>query len=151
MADGATERVAENEIHMWRCEFMHSLFARLWQRAMSCQRQGNVFDEKFDNTLFYRPKTKENQQRYENFLGRLYQIVEDFTQEALVSMADEVLAIIRGEGTEDEKKVNAEAILSEKIAQEKFFDLVNIAKGITDYDVENEDQMAEEDIAIDDE
>ena len=110
-----------------------------------------MFDEKFDNTLFYRPKTKENQQRYENFLGRLYQIVEDFTQEALVSMADEVLAIIRGEGTEDEKKVNAEAILSEKIAQEKFFDLVNIAKGITDYDVENEDQMAEEDIAIDDE
>ena len=62
-------------------------------------RGGNVFDEKFDNTLFYRPKTKENQQRYENFLGRLYQIVEDFTQEALVSMADEVLAIIRGEGT----------------------------------------------------
>ena len=71
---------------------------------------GNILDEKFDSTLLYRPKTKENQQKYEQFLGRMYQIVEDHSQDTLISMADEVLAIIRGEGTDEDKKVNAEAI-----------------------------------------
>lgn len=36
-----------------------------------------------------------------------------------------------------EKQVSTEAILGEKISHEHFFDLVNIAKSITDYEIEN--------------
>lgn len=56
-------------------------------------------NEKFDD-IIYRPKTKENQLIYQSFLGRLNQIVEDHTHETLISMADEILALIRGEGVD---------------------------------------------------
>ena len=65
----------------------------------------------------------------------MYQIVEDHSQDTLISMADEVLAIIRGEGNDEEKKLNMEAIFGERVSHEHFFDLSNIAKTITDYEV----------------
>lgn len=78
----------------------------------------------------------------------MYQIVEDHSQDTLISMADEVLAIIRGEGNDEEKKLNMEAIFGERVSHEHFFDLSNIAKTITDYEVQKNEEMAEEDIAI---
>lgn len=57
---------------------------------------GNVFHEKFDDTLLYRPKTQENKIKYDNFLGRINSVAEDYPQETLVSLADEILAIIKG-------------------------------------------------------
>ena len=57
---------------------------------------GDLFNDKFDETLIYRPKTMENKMKYENFLGRINRLVEDIPQEILVSMTDEVLAILKG-------------------------------------------------------
>ena len=45
----------------------------------------------------YRPKTKENKLIYENYLGKVYELVEDQPPELLQAIADEVLAIIRGD------------------------------------------------------
>lgn len=56
---------------------------------------GSIFEEKFDETLIYRPKTQENKLKYENFLGRLNRIVQDMPQETLISVADEILAILK--------------------------------------------------------
>lgn len=61
--------------------------------------------------MIYRPKTQENKLRYENFLGRINRIVQDLPPETLISVADEILAILKGNDTEIEKKVNIEAIL----------------------------------------
>ena len=55
----------------------------------------DLFREKFDETLIYRPKTLENKIKYENFLGRINRIVEDIPQDTLISMVDEILAILQ--------------------------------------------------------
>jgi hypothetical protein len=38
---------------------------------------GNILEEKFDETIYYRPKTKENKLIYENYLGKVYELVQD--------------------------------------------------------------------------
>ena len=53
-------------------------------------------------------------------------------------MTDEILAIMKGNESEIEKKINMEAILGDKIEQEQFLDLLNICQTITDYQVEEE-------------
>ena len=59
-------------------------------------RGGDLFKDKFDETLIYRPKTLENKVKYENFLGRINRLAEDIPQETLISMTDEILAILKG-------------------------------------------------------
>ena len=35
-------------------------------------RCGDILEEKFDETLYYRPKTKENKVVFESYLGKIY-------------------------------------------------------------------------------
>jgi hypothetical protein len=67
---------------------------------------GNILDEKFDETIYYRPKTKENKLIYENYLGKVYELVQDQPPDLLQAIADEVLAIIRSDAAEDKKKID---------------------------------------------
>ena len=78
---------------------------------------GNVFSEKFDETVLYRPKTQDNKVKYDNFLGRINSISEDYPQEILISLADEILAILKASDNQIEKKLNIEALLRDKISQ----------------------------------
>src|SRR4051794_39352421 len=68
---------------------------------------GDILEEKFDETIYYRPKTKENKLIYENYLGKIYALVQDQPPELLQAIADEVLAIIRGSEVDAKKKLDA--------------------------------------------
>lgn len=76
---------------------------------------GNILDEKFDETIYYRPKTKENKLIYENYLGKVYELVQDQPPDLLQAIADEVLAIIRSDVAEDKKKIDVEALVGSRI------------------------------------
>jgi hypothetical protein len=65
---------------------------------------GDLLAERFDETIYYRPKTKENKIIYENYLGRVYELVQDQPPEILQAIADEVLAIIRSDESEEKKR-----------------------------------------------
>ena len=49
---------------------------------------GSIFNQKFDETLLYRPKTQENKIRYDLFLGKVNSVAEDYPQQTLMSLAD---------------------------------------------------------------
>ena len=49
---------------------------------------GNLLEQKFDQSLYYRPKTKQNKIIYENYLGKIHELVEDQPPEVLQSIAD---------------------------------------------------------------
>jgi pre-mRNA-splicing helicase BRR2 len=65
---------------------------------------GNILEEKFDDSLYYRPKTKENKLIYEKFLGKIYEMVQDQPPEILQAIADEILAIIKSDNPEAKKR-----------------------------------------------
>ena len=73
-------------------------------------------------------------------MGKVNSVAEDYPQETLVSLADEILAILKSSESEIDKKVNVETLLREKIPQEIFLDLINIAKQITDYEADPDER-----------
>lgn len=64
----------------------------------------SILDDKIDDSLLYRPRTKENRLLYEQVLSRLYTLLEDQPQEVLYSVADEVLAVLKTDGMADADK-----------------------------------------------
>ena len=104
---------------------------------------GNILEEKFDNAIFYRPKTNDNKIIYENYLGKIYELVLDQSPEILHAIADEVLASIRGNDTDAQKKAFAETMLTAKLTEDTFIDLCNVAKTLTDYAVEPQPALNE--------
>ena len=66
---------------------------------------GNILEEKFDDSIYYRPKTKENKSVYEKYLGKIYELVQDQPPELLQAIADEILAIIKSDIPEAQKRV----------------------------------------------
>lgn len=94
----------------------------------------SILADKIDDSLLYRPRTKENRQLYEQILSKLYMLLEDQPQEVLYSVADEVLAVLKADGIADaERKTEVESLIGEKISSDYFIDLYAIAKQITDY------------------
>jgi len=61
----------------------------------------SILVDKIDDSLLYRPRTKENRLLYEQILARLYTLLEDQPQEVLYSVADEVLAVLKADGIPD--------------------------------------------------
>ena len=110
---------------------------------------GNLLEENFYPGIKYRPRTQENKLIYENYLGRVQEMVEDQPPETLMGIADEVLAIIRGEGNEATKRGEAEKLMG-RVQEEAFIDLCNTAKNITDYNIE-EEEPADDIVAVDEE
>ena len=100
--------------------------------------------EKFDETIYYRPKTKENKLIYENYLGKIYELVQDQPPELLQAIADEILAIIRSSDIEESKKrIEAETLVGAKIPEDTFIDLCNVTKSLSDYAMEVEEGLNE--------
>jgi hypothetical protein len=51
----------------------------------------------------------------------------------LIAIADEILAIIKSDSSEQKKKADSEILFGEKIKEDLFIDLSNLANTITDY------------------
>ncbi|CAE8688825.1 unnamed protein product, partial [Polarella glacialis] len=90
----------------------------------------------------YRPRTQQTKSVYEMLLNRLQQPLGDQAPDVLRGAADEVLAAIKTEGVLDsERKKDVEEVLG-SISDEYFAELFRLAKQITDFgaDVEDEEQ-----------
>lgn len=102
--------------------------------------------------LKYRPKTKETRTAYEHILTFLQQIADFSDQPASVlrSATEEVLIILKsteGSWKDFDRKMKIESILgikSGEMASEKYSQLVNLGRRITDFSIENGDEEANE-------
>merc|ERR1740138_1128982 len=89
----------------------------------------------------YRPRTQQTKSVYEQLLNRLQQALGDQAPDVLRGAADEVLAAIKTDGVLDsERKKDVEEVLG-SVTDEYFAELFRLAKQITDFgaDVEDED------------
>lgn len=69
--------------------------------------------------------------------------MQDQPPDLLQAIADEVLAIIRGNDPDVKKKIDSEALIGAKIDPDAFIDLCNVAKGLTDYAIDPEEGLNE--------
>jgi hypothetical protein len=69
--------------------------------------------------------------------------VTDQPPETLQAIADEILAIIKGDHSDDQKIAEASALIGEKIKEDNFIDICNITKMLSDYTLENEEALNE--------
>ena len=93
--------------------------------------------------LAYRPRTKETREAYSLILHFVHLVIGDKSQELLRGATDEILALLKDDQIKDfDRKKSIEEILGEKLESEKFAQLVNLGKKITDYEGATEDQQA---------
>lgn len=107
----------------------------------------NVLDLE-NEQLLYRPKTKETQTVYEEFLTIIHQYLPDQSQTTLKGAVDVILAILKTEDVKDTQKLqDIESILG-RISSEEFNKMYQLSKGLVDYaeDIMEKDQFAGENI-----
>ena len=98
--------------------------------------------------LTYRPRTAETRQVYELILAAVHSSIGDQTQDIVRSAANTVLEVLKTASLKDfDKKKDIETVLGH-VPNEKFSQLVNLSKKITDYNADDEtmadpDQEAE--------
>ncbi|CAG8457348.1 10482_t:CDS:2 [Diversispora eburnea] len=109
--------------------------------------------EYFDG-LSYRPRTKETRETYELILAFVHQNLGDQAQDVIRSAADDILQILKNDMLKDfDKKKEIEGVIG-TITSDRFAQLVNLGKKVTDYhvgdstDVDKDGELAGE---IDDE
>ncbi|KAJ3190089.1 DEIH-box ATPase [Gaertneriomyces sp. JEL0708] len=96
---------------------------------------GNILTatEDFEGEV-YRPRTQETKQTFELLLSFLQQLLGDIPQDVLRGAANEVLATLKDDTKKDfDKKKEVEEIVGTQVASERFAQLVNLGKRITDY------------------
>ncbi|KAI8374185.1 Sec63 Brl domain-containing protein [Radiomyces spectabilis] len=105
--------------------------------------------------LNYRPRTKETRAAYEHILSFVYDHLGDQARDVIRSAADDVLETLKTDTLKDfDKKREIESVIG-PIESDKFAQLVNLSKKITDYNAEDDamdvDENGEKVGAIDDE
>ncbi|KAJ3023444.1 DEIH-box ATPase [Thoreauomyces humboldtii] len=82
----------------------------------------------------YRPRTKETTQAFELVLSFLQQLLGDIPQDVLRGAANDALSILKDDGKKDfDKKKEVEELVSSQMSSDRFAQLVNLGKRITDY------------------
>ncbi|CAG8675083.1 6955_t:CDS:2 [Cetraspora pellucida] len=109
--------------------------------------------EYFDG-LSYRPRTKETRETYELILAFVHQNLGDQAQDVIRSAADDILQVLKDDKLKDFDKKKAIENVIGAITSDRFAQLVNLGKKITDYysgdqmDLDKDNELAGE---IDDE
>ena len=128
--------------------------------SKSSKQTKSVYDFDDEIELKYRPRTKETRTAYEHILTFLQQLADFSDQPASVlrSATEEVLIILKAteESWKDfDRKLKIEQCLgikSGEISSEKYSQLVNLARRITDFSIEEDDNSNEfdgpQDIAV---
>lgn len=87
--------------------------------------------------LNYRPRTKETREAYEHILSFVYDHLGDQARDVIRSAADDVLETLKTDTLKDfDKKREIESVIG-NIESDKFAQLVNLSKKITDYNAED--------------
>ena len=99
--------------------------------------------------LQYRPRTRETRDAYELILSFVRQLI-DLPSDALRSATDEILVILKADDVKDlDKKTQIEREMNIPLPSEKFSQLLNLSKKITDYK-ESGDKDGRDGAALDD-
>ena len=100
----------------------------------------NVLDLESSEKLTYRPKTKETQNVYEDFLTLIHNYLPDQPSIYLKGALDVILAILKEEDKKDnEKKEEIETLLQGSLSSEEFNKMYQLFKGLVDYGEEIDD------------
>jgi len=84
--------------------------------------------------LSYRPKSRETKATYELILSFIQQHIGEEPHDVLRAAADEVIVVLKTETLKDvDKKREIEKLLGTQVASERFAQLVNLGKKITDF------------------
>ncbi|KND04164.1 ATP-dependent RNA helicase BRR2 [Spizellomyces punctatus DAOM BR117] len=82
----------------------------------------------------YRPRTKETRQTFELMLSFFQQILGDIPQDVLRGAANEALSVLKDDTKKDfDKKKEIEELVGVQVSSDKFAQLVNLGKRITDF------------------
>lgn len=103
-----------------------------------------------DTAGSYRPKTRETRAAYETLLSFLLSQLGDLPQDVLRGAADEVISVLKDKNMKDPDKQKEVGDLIGGVTDEKFAQLVNMGKKITDYTAEGEEVAAGTDTLDDD-
>ena len=96
--------------------------------------------------LRYRPRTPATRQTYDLILTITANNLGDVPHEVVRSAADAVLEFLKDEDMKDfDKKKEVDDLLGSAMGSKEFNDLVNLGKKITDYDAQDDDEMADGD------
>ncbi|CAI5441703.1 unnamed protein product [Caenorhabditis angaria] len=102
-----------------------------------------------DNTEFvgaYKPRTQETKQTYEVILAFIQEALGDNPRDIMCGAADEVLAVLKSDKfREKEKKLEVEGLLG-PLTDERTAVLINLAKKITDFSLEEDNKVEGDEI-----
>src|SRR4051812_12829923 len=102
--------------------------------------KGVELAEGLDIAGVYKPKTEQSRLAFDVLLSFMQESLGDQPREVLYGAADEVLRVLKREKVkEGEKRREVESLL-EKISDERFADMVGVAKQIHDFNPDEEEQ-----------
>ncbi|KAK6736456.1 hypothetical protein RB195_019253 [Necator americanus] len=97
-----------------------------------------------DNTELmgsYKPRTQETKQTYEVILAFIQEAIGDQPRDILCGAADEVLAVLKSEKIREKEKKKEVELLLGPLTDERTAVLINLARKITDFSMEDEHKM----------
>ena len=104
----------------------------------------SILSDDFESlsSILYRPKTYETRQSYEIILSFILECIGDQPRDILCGAADEILLILKNDRLRDkERKREVESLLG-PLADERFAQLVNLGKKLTDWSKESIESAA---------
>jgi pre-mRNA-splicing helicase BRR2 len=96
----------------------------------------SILSEEFEELagIIYRPKTQETRQSYEIVLSFIQDYIGDQPRDVLCGAADEVLIMLKNDRMRDkERKREIDSLLGCAMNDERFAQLVNLGKKLTDW------------------
>ena len=93
------------------------------------------------SSILYRPKTQETRQNYEIILSFIQEYIGDQPRDILGGAADEILIILKNDRLKDKERKKEVEYLLGHLVDEKFSQLVNLAKKLTDWSNEHVQNM----------
>ncbi|VDM59111.1 unnamed protein product [Angiostrongylus costaricensis] len=97
-----------------------------------------------DNTELmgsYKPRTQETKQTYEVILAFIQEAIGDQPRDILCGAADEVLAVLKSDKIREKEKKKEVELLLGSLTDERTAVLINLARKITDFSMEEEHKM----------
>ncbi|WKX97568.1 hypothetical protein Q1695_013326 [Nippostrongylus brasiliensis] len=97
-----------------------------------------------DNTELmgsYKPRTQETKQTYEVILAFIQEAIGDQPRDILCGAADEVLAVLKSDKIREKEKKKEVELLLGPLTDERTAVLINLARKITDFSMEDEHKM----------
>uniref|UniRef100_A0A183EUT0 GlutR_dimer domain-containing protein n=1 Tax=Gongylonema pulchrum TaxID=637853 RepID=A0A183EUT0_9BILA len=86
----------------------------------------------------YKPRTQETRQTYEAILAYIQDAIGDQPRDILCGAADEVLTVLKSDKIREKERKKEVELLLGPLTDERIAVLINLAKKITDFSMEEE-------------